>query len=551
MHTADIERLETDVLIVGGGSAGLRAALAAKEAGARVLVVNRGGKTYGGATSYLDKLIELTGLAVAFSKEEAELYYNELSDFGIEVNSRELVKTFTHNSEKELRFLESIGVEFERQGNEYVTMQIPSHSRPRVVKGMNDFGTELLKRLVTACEEKGVQFLAHTGIYEIVKDSSGHPRWALGIQKMQHSIQPVQIRFSSVVIATGGFGNLFSYATNPQGSASGMAMGLDLGAALTNLEFMHILPLMVGPIRGFYMVSALLSQGKIMNSDREEFSSGWKPMSQELDTVTQGNITFQICQWIQKQQELGKATRDGGVYWYGTHLIDDMKRRIPRSLEMLRARGLDLTTQPAIISAGCHQALGGIAIGSEGETNIPGLFACGECAGGFQGARRMMGTGVMDALVFGSRAGRAAAEAIGPSVPDQWIDMNEAVNPLPNLSCEKGFKLLHAAMDRILVTKNKESLNRAQKEIESLQKSLEHYPINTIPYKDRLRYSELKHALTIARAFIASSRAREESRGNFVRSDFPEQREPFAKQSFVQCTGPNQVQVWFTQQQAL
>ncbi len=202
-------------MIVGGGSAGLRAALAARETGARVLVVNRGGKTYGGATSYLDKLIEVTGLAVALNKEDSDLYYKELYDFGMKVNSRELVRTFTDNSEKELRFLESIGVEFERQGNEYVWMQIPSHSRPRVVKGMSDFGTEILTRLVKACEEKGVQFLAHTGIYEIIKDSSGHPRWALGIHKTQKCTQPVQIRFSSVIIATGGFGNLFFLRDEP------------------------------------------------------------------------------------------------------------------------------------------------------------------------------------------------------------------------------------------------------------------------------------------------------------------------------------------------
>ncbi|ALS24986.1 MULTISPECIES: FAD-dependent oxidoreductase [Paenibacillus] len=545
MLKEEFEKWETDVLIVGGGSAGLRAALAARETGARVLVVNRGGKTYGGATSYLDKLIEVTGLAVALNKEDSDLYYKELYDFGMKVNSRELVRTFTDNSEKELRFLESIGVEFERQGNEYVWMQIPSHSRPRVVKGMSDFGTEILTRLVKACEEKGVQFLAHTGIYEIIKDSSGHPRWALGIHKTQKCTQPVQIRFSSVIIATGGFGNLFSYATNPQGNASGMAIGLDLGAALTNLEFMHILPLFVSPIRGFYMISALLSQGKILNTAKEPFSSGWDHSSQEPDTVTQGNITFEICKWIEKQQEMGKATSDGGVYWYGTHLIDVMKHRIPRSLEMLKARNLDLTSQPAIISSGCHQALGGIAINPQGETGVAGLFACGECAGGFQGAQRMMGTGVMDALVFGSRAGRAAAEAIGQPGTKHWVVMSEDVNRTPELTCDKGFRQLHASMDRILVTKNKEKLRRAQMEVESLQKSLEHYPLNAIPYKDRLRYSELKHAVSIAQAFIASSQAREESRGSFVRSDFPDQSQHFDKQSFVHRIQPDQFQVAF------
>src|SRR5690606_1809105 len=114
------------------------------------------------------------------------------------------------DDEEELKFLESIGVQFQREGNDYKWIKLPSHTRPRVLRGMEDFGTEILKRMVKACQDAGVEFLTHTQVYRVVKDSQGRPRVALAIRKEAEG-QAIQIRFSSIVLATGGFGNLFSY----------------------------------------------------------------------------------------------------------------------------------------------------------------------------------------------------------------------------------------------------------------------------------------------------------------------------------------------------
>lgn len=544
MQQEEVETFEADVLVIGGGSAGYRAALSARESGASVLVVNGGGKTYGGATSYLDKLIELTGLAVAMDDEDVQRYYEELVDFGLGANERELVKTVTQDSEKELHFLESIGMEFKRGEEPYDVIQIPSHSRPRVVKGPHDFGTKILSRLSEKCDEQGVDMLTQTKIYDVVKDDSGRPRWAFGIKKVGNASKPIQIRFSSVVLATGGFGNLFTYATNPMGNASGMAIGFQLGATMTNLEFMHVLPLLTQPIKGFYLVSSLMSRGDVTNTDGESFRTDTKQGEGELDTVSQGNVTFEMCQWIEKQYEKGKTHEDGSVYWHGDQLIEDMKKRIPRSLTMLKDRGLDLTKQPARVSPGFHQALGGILIGPDGETNIPGLYACGECAGGFHGARRMMGTGVVDSLVFGSKAGHAAAQAVGSGTENRWIEMKEeSDHSSPQWLDMEGLKRLQTIMDRILVIKSEDKLVQAQRDVYDLQQRLEREDVDSMPYKYRLRFSELNHAVTMAQAFIASSLSRKESRGSFVRRDYPEQTDAWAEPSRLHKQDPVYLQV--------
>lgn len=542
----DVLHYDTDVLVIGGGSAGLRAALAARAKGARVLVVNRGGSHSGGSTAYLDKLIEFTGLGVSVGSSESQLYYEELRSYGKEINSDQLLKVFSADDEEELKFLESIGVQFQREGNDYKWIKLPSHTRPRVLRGMEDFGTEILKRMVKACQDAGVEFLTHTQVYRVVKDSQGRPRVALAIRKEAEG-QAIQIRFSSVVLATGGFGNLFSYNTNPQGYGSGMAMALDLGARLTNLEFVQILPLLVKPIRGFFIISSLLSQGKVSNTAGELFNPS-APISSANDTVLHAEIVFELCRWIEKQQEQGQVTAENGVYWNGIELKDQMERLIPRSLEVLKARGLDLTREPAVISVGYHQALGGIAIGTSGQTDIPGLFACGECAGGFQGAERMMGTGVMDALVFGRRAGRAAAEAIDGSGPDQGLELEQGTKSgaLP-IAYEDATRQLQNAMDKILVTKNSTKLQAVKREIDQLKGIVDQVPLESVPLREKVRLAELKDALLIASAYITACEARKESRGSFLRSDYPQEDPEFAAASYIWKEGKDQFQVSFDQ----
>mgnify|MGYP001217427858 FL=1 len=542
----DVLHYDTDVLVIGGGSAGLRAALAARAKGARVLVVNRGGSHSGGSTAYLDKLIEFTGLGVSVGSSESQLYYEELRSYGKEINSDQLLKVFSADDEEELKFLESIGVQFQREGNDYKWIKLPSHTRPRVLRGMEDFGTEILKRMVKACQDAGVEFLTHTQVYRVVKDSQGRPRVALAIRKEAEG-QAIQIRFSSIVLATGGFGNLFSYNTNPQGYGSGMAMALDLGARLTNLEFVQILPLLVKPIRGFFIISSLLSQGKVSNTAGELFNPS-APISSANDTVLHAEIVFELCRWIEKQQEQGQVTAENGVYWNGIELKDQMERLIPRSLEVLKARGLDLTREPAVISVGYHQALGGIAIGTSGQTDIPGLFACGECAGGFQGAERMMGTGVMDALVFGRRAGRAAAEAIDGSGPDQGLELEQGTKSgaLP-IAYEDATRQLQNAMDKILVTKNSTKLQAVKREIDQLKGIVDQVPLESVPLREKVRLAELKDALLIASAYITACEARKESRGSFLRSDYPQEDPEFAAASYIWKEGKDQFQVSFDQ----
>lgn len=528
--------LQADILVVGGGGAGLRAAIAARKAGADVLVVNKGNEVTGGATSYLDKLIEFTGLGVSIGKEESQLYYEELLHFSHGINSSKIVKTLTDEDESELAFLEDIGVEFEKEGQDYQWLKLPVHTRPRVLRGKDDFGTHILTKLVKECHRIGVRFLLQTDVCEVIKNHHGYPCSAYAVKKGTPP-KKIKINFSKVILAAGGIGNLFSSNTNPQGNGSGMAIAFELGATLTNIEFTQILPLLVSPIRGYFIISSLLARGELSNVKGDVFSYTEKINLEKLDEVTQGKIVLEMCRWIEQQQEQGLANKDGSVYWTGKNLTELMCKRIPRTLEILKERGLDLLTEPAKISVGCHQALGGIAIDHNGRTDVHGLYACGECAGNFQGAERLMGTGVIDALVFGKRAGEAAAQDHITSMNTSFEEKEEKLEIEDSETIlwdvQKGFKELHQTMDRVLVSKNETKLKAAKENITKLYNRIKLINKDQLPINEWRRISQFKHATLMSKLLVEASLLRNESRGGFIRTDFPNKDDQYESASII------------------
>jgi succinate dehydrogenase/fumarate reductase flavoprotein subunit len=535
------KELKTDVLIIGGGCAGLRAAITARKKGSEVCLVSKGMIGGGSATAYLDHLVEFTALGVSLNDTDRKDYETDLMSYGHEVNNPELIKQFVNGTEHQLNFLKGVGMETSTHPE-----MLPSHTKPRVLRGKGEFGTNLLYTLKKVALDLGVEILEYSSMYELNKRNFPSDARILK-RKMEgnhhtddrkHELEDIRIQFHSLIMATGGAGQIFSLSTNPLGSTGdGTGFALQLGAEVSNLEFMHYLPLAVQPITGFYIISSITTLGRFYNTEDEEFQPTIpEKLESATSTVKQGYLLLEVCRWIEEQILNGKVTKDKGIYWDGRHLIDMIRAKIPNSYQKLLKQGLDLEKDIVEISIGCHQMMGGITIYEDGASSIPGLFAAGEAASGFQGAERLMGTGVMDGLVFGDIAGKSAAifasnrkESVQSVSITDITEVPLSEKPITREQVNELKKRLKNAMDTVLITKDSGRLLKASTAIKALDEETKGEQVLSFPLNVRNSFSELRHMIETAKAVLSLSEKRLESRGSFKRLDYPEKDPAFAK----------------------
>ncbi|MDQ0253306.1 succinate dehydrogenase/fumarate reductase flavoprotein subunit [Evansella vedderi] len=521
-------KMDTDVLVIGGGCAGIRAALAARKEGARVCLVSKSNVGSGSATAFLDQLVEFTALGVTAGEEDKQHYKSDLFEYGHYVNDPQLIDIYVKGTAEQLEYLKDVGLEVTEK-----PQMLPSHRKARVLRGKGEFGTDMLYKLKDKAIEEGVEFLEFASVYEINKNV--FPSFCKIAQRKINKEQPyefedISMSFKSLVMASGGAGQIFSLSTNPLGATGdGTGFALQLGAELSNLEFMHYLPLLVHPINGFYIISSITTKGKFYNTKNEEFvpTLPEELLSEEL-TVQQGYLLLEVCQWIEQQIIDGNVTERNGVYWDGRGHIELIKEKIPNSYNKLLKQGLDLGKDIVEISIGCHQMMGGIKIDNTGSSTVPGLYAAGETASGFQGAERLMGTGVMDGLVFGELAGKNAAKYALANKKKETektypvVSEDGKSNQITRESISQLKKQLKEAMDKILITKDDQRLKAALVEVMRVHDLINDYNINSQPLSVRHSLSELKNMVLTSLAVIELSQARKETRGSFKRLDYPQ-----------------------------
>lgn len=517
-----LEIWKTDVLVIGGGCAGLRAAIAARQEGVDVTLVTKGMIGHGSATSFLDHLIEFSVVGVSRNQDDEVSYARDLLNFGHEVNDPKLVRLFVKGTKDEFTYLQKLGVPFESED-----LMFPSHRSPRLRKGVGEFGEILLKKLAEQALALGVRMIENASVYHLNKHA--YPFLCQVLVKGD-LFRNMEISCKSLILATGGGGQIFSLTTNPNGSTGdGVALALELGAEITNIEFIHYLPLLTTPIKGYYILSQIITKGKFSNTRGDVYTPALPPgFAQQEPSVQQGHLLLDICEWIEQQILTGAVTKNNGVYWDGSHLHELILEKMPKSYQRLKEHGLDLLTEPAEISIGCHQMMGGVKIDTEGRTTVPGLFAAGEVTGGFQGAERLMGTGVMDGLVFGARAGKAAAQyARQPRVvqaPQPEPGSGSSASDLASLSREQMSDVkqqIKKQMDLILITKDADRVESCRVFLEELLQTIQPVSIMDLPLEARLAFAEVKHMLLVSLAFVHASLKRQESRGSFKRREYP------------------------------
>jgi fumarate reductase (CoM/CoB) subunit A len=515
---------ETDVLVVGGGLAALRAALSARVAGARVLIavkrkLGQSGSSANTSGGYAAALPDID------PEDHPQLHYADTVAGGGWVNERGLARALADEAPARWRELVALGAEFqERDGRLYLS---PSgdHRRPRVLVPRNFRGTDMTLPLREAVVEAGVEVLENAAVVELLVDD-GRVVGAIALRRDRPGAWVIAA--SATVLAAGGAGRLFSVTSNPVDvTGSGYALALRAGAPLRDMEFIQFYPWrLIRPFGGSRVPvqpSTFVAGARLYNSRGERFMEAYDPTKKEA--ATRDISARGIFEQIQRGLDV-----DGGVVLDVSAVSDEQFRFENRKVvERLDPRGIDYRQIPLIIAPEAHFVMGGVVIDEEAHTPLPGLYAAGETAGGTHGGNRLNSNAVPETQVMGHRAGVAAAAASRAAGRVDERQIARWADRLDRLSGGNGHP--SEAMDRLLtefqhamwlglgIVRTGEGLARAEAEVAGFRERLAATPQATVG--DLIAATELEDLCATALAVAASAALRTESRAAHYRADFP------------------------------
>jgi L-aspartate oxidase len=504
--------LETDFIVVGSGIAGLRAALEIAATGARVAVLTKE-RASESNTEYAQG-----GVAVALSEDdEPTLHEDDTLAAGAGLCDERAVRVLVEDGRRYMRELIEWGTEFDREGGELLFTQEAAHSRRRILHAGGDAtGHEIVRALLArARADKRIEFLAHAATEELILED-GHCRGVRYLDPLVRSSQSLRAR--AVVLASGGAGQLYLHTTNPQvATGDGMAMAYAAGAALADMEFVQFHPtaLNVEDAPRFLLSEAMRGEGGVLrNAEGKRFMPRYHERAElaPRDIVSRAIVT-----------ELERtATRTAFI---DMTALDAryLRRRFPKIYDTCLRYGLDITREVIPVSPAAHYIMGGVRTDLDGRTTVEGLYAAGEVAcTGVHGANRLASNSLLEGLVFGARAGRAAAAdhsndapaaVVAPGMPSTGEgDAEQAAMSDRNageiaLAVRKRVRRL--MWERVGILRTRQSLTRALREFEQIERA-------------RSLRAPSRNFVTVAMLVARAALWREESRGAHFRYDFPE-----------------------------
>ena len=528
----EIVHLEADVLIVGAGAAGMAAALSAGGDGASVIIADRSLIGRSGATI----MAQMT-VAVALGEEVPDHWEHHLADTlaaGRGLCDTSLSALVCEEGPRDIRQLDEWRVGWARKPEGTIRQaHAPGHDRPRCV--YVDFlstGPAVAKTLRgRVLRQSGVTRIGDLYITDIVV-TDGVATGAVGFSMADG--RPVTIAAGAVVIATGGLTRL--YARNSASAnmgGDGYALAMRAGAELMDMEFVqffpigHLAPRLVGMDPIMWDPFRYKLGGLLLNSEMREFVNDYGNEESGTYNVTRDRATFAILNEV----KAGRGSPAGGAYLSFQHLpAAQLREAFGPIIDKLAANGIDLGTMPVEVAPIAHYHMGGVRVGIDMETAVPGLFAAGEVNGGANGANRLSGNAITEALVFGRRAGHSAARharaagRVAAPIPAAALEAVKAVTPEggPNFA---GYidQLQHLMADLVGPFRTQAGLEQALTGILALKAQLGALPPGAPgPYNmNRLDWFDLRTMLLVAEVVTRSALARKESRGAHQRDDFP------------------------------
>ncbi len=523
----------TDVLVIGAGGAGMYAAIEAARRGAKVLLIDRSLIGRGGATV----MAQMT-VAAALGSQTPDHWSHHYADTltaGRGLCAEPLARLLCEEGPACIGEMDTWGIGWARSEGRIAQAQAPGHDRPRCV--YVDFlntGPAVSKTLRTVVNRtKAVRKAGDLAVVDLIC-ADGEVVGAAALHLITGA--PVTIAAKATVLATGGLTRLYrrnSASANMGGD--GYALALRAGAALVDMEFVqffpigHLAPRLIGMDPIMWDPFRYKLGGRLLNGERQEFTSRYGSDESGKYVLTRDLATYAII----KEVEAGRGSPHGGAYLSFEHCsAAALRAAFGPVIDRLAANNIDLTRTPIEVAPIAHYHMGGIAADARMETNVPGLYAAGEAVGGANGANRLSGNAITEALVFGRRAGRSAAERAAGMTTQAFraqaaraaLDLIAAQAPDRGLNTADMIVALQATMaDDVGPLRDAQRLTRALARIDALTAALGDRPCGAPTAFDlrRLEWFDLRNMLLVARVVAATALAREESRGAHQREDFP------------------------------
>jgi len=528
--TASYETHEHDVLIIGAGGAGLRAAIEALAQGASVGVVCKSllGKAH--------TVMAEGGIAAAMANVDAadswKTHFRDTMRGGKLLNNWRMAQLHAQEAPDRVRELEQWGALFDRtETGDILQRAFGGHTFKRLCHVGDRTGLEMIRTLQDRGVQQGIDVYMECTVTRLLTEGG---RVTGAFAYWRETGRFIVFKARSIVIATGGIGKAWRITSNSwEYTGDGMALAYEAGAELMDMEFVQFHPTgMVWPpgVQGILVTEAVRGEGGILrNKAGERFMEKYDPKRMELSTRDV------VARSIYTEVKAGRGTEHGGAYLDISHKpADYVKKKLPSMYHQFKELAdVDITKGPMEVGPTCHYMMGGIRVDAEtAQSTVPGLFAAGEAAAGLHGSNRLGGNSLSDLLVFGRRAGLAAAEhakrAPAPSLDASQIDQaeKELLAPFSNAGTESPYAVhrdLQEVMQNLVgIYRTEEDLKKALVELEKLRVRAAKASVEgSRLFNPGWHLScDLKAMLIVSEAVTRSALARTESRGAHSRIDF-------------------------------
>ena len=471
-----LERHKYDVLVIGAGGAGLRAAVEARESGLRVAIICK--SLFGKAHTVMAEGGAAASMGNVNDKDSWMVHFRDTMRGGKFLNHFRMAEIHAKESPDRIWELETWGALFDRTKEGTISQRnFGGHEYPRLAHVGDRTGLELIRTMqqkIVALQQKdgretgdmesGIKVFAELTITDILKEG-GKVAGAYGYWR--ESGEEVLFEAPAVVIATGGVGKTFKITSNSwEGTGDGHALALKAGANLVDMEFLQFHPTgMVWPpsVRGILVTESVRGEGGVLtNNLGERFMFKYIPdvfKDKYADNEAEADRWYEdqdnnrrppellprdeVARAINSEVKAGRGTEHGGVFLDVSKRIpaDVIKKRLPSMWhQFYELAGVDITKEPMEVGPTCHYVMGGVEVEPDtaAAVGVPGLFAAGEVAGGMHGSNRLGGNSLSDLLVFGRRAGMGAV---------QYLKSNSA-NPVSDETIHAAAAKIQAPFDR-------------------------------------------------------------------------------------------------------
>ncbi len=559
-----LERHQYDVVVVGAGGAGLRAAIAAHDAGARTAIVCK--SLLGKAHTVMAEGGIAAAMGNRWPEDNWEVHFRDTMRGGKMLNNWRMAQLHAQEAPERVMELEDWGALFDRTDDGLISQRdFGGHKYARLAHVGDRTGLEMIRTLQQRAVALGIDVFMECTITELLKAGDGDGQGAIAgaFGYWRETGRFVVFEAPSVVLATGGIGKSFKVTSNSwEYTGDGHALALRAGASLINMEFVQFHPTgMVWPpsVKGLLVTESVRGDGGILkNSEGERFMFDYIPeffKAETADSVEEADRWYddkknnrrppellprdEVARAINSEIKAGRGSPHGGVFLdiASRRSAEYIRKRLPSMYHQFKELAdVDITQEPMEIGPTCHYVMGGVEVDPDTElAAVPGLYAVGECSGGMHGSNRLGGNSLSDLLVFGRRAGEAAAaraDTLGGSRPavredDVRAAQASALAPFEVEGDENPYSIQHDLQqtmnDLVGIIRTRAELEQSLQEIEKLKERATRMTVEGHrQYNPGWHLSiDLRNMLLVSECIAKAALAREESRGGHTRDDFP------------------------------